>query len=150
MSTKRLSRWLGALALGAALTACGATPATPIAPPTGTSSPAASTTTPTPVTSETPTSSLAPAPASAPAQTLATSAKRTTVAAKPPAATTKQAAPVACSGGYVNVDGNCVPRPTRADSPPAGATARCKDGTYSFSQHRQGTCSGHGGVAQWL
>ena len=33
---------------------------------------------------------------------------------------------------------------------PPGATARCTDGTYSFSQHRSGTCSHHGGVAQWL
>ena len=33
---------------------------------------------------------------------------------------------------------------------PLGATARCKDGTHSFSQNRSGTCSGHGGVAQWL
>lgn len=33
--------------------------------------------------------------------------------------------------------------------PPKGATARCKDGTYSFSKHHQGTCSHHGGVAQW-
>lgn len=32
----------------------------------------------------------------------------------------------------------------------AGATAICRDGTYSFSQHRRGTCSHHGGVAQWL
>src|SRR5438067_967724 len=24
---------------------------------------------------------------------------------------------------------------------PAGATAKCTDGTYSFSQHRSGTCS---------
>jgi hypothetical protein len=35
-------------------------------------------------------------------------------------------------------------------TPPPGATARCRDGTYSFSQHRSGTCSHHGGVAQWL
>ncbi len=35
-------------------------------------------------------------------------------------------------------------------SGPAGATARCRDGTYSFSQHRSGTCSHHGGVAAWL
>jgi hypothetical protein len=35
------------------------------------------------------------------------------------------------------------------DAPP-GATALCKDGTYSFSQTRSGTCSHHGGVAQWL
>ena len=29
-------------------------------------------------------------------------------------------------------------------------TALCRDGTYSFSEHRQGTCSWHGGVRQWL
>jgi hypothetical protein len=33
---------------------------------------------------------------------------------------------------------------------PVGATAICKDGTYSYSQHRRGTCSHHGGVAIWL
>jgi uncharacterized PurR-regulated membrane protein YhhQ (DUF165 family) len=33
---------------------------------------------------------------------------------------------------------------------PLGATAACSDGAYSFSQHIQGTCSGHGGVATWL
>src|SRR2546426_11469392 len=33
---------------------------------------------------------------------------------------------------------------------PSGATARCRDGTYSFSKHRSGTCSHHGGVATWL
>ncbi|MFL6283566.1 MAG: surface-adhesin E family protein [Pyrinomonadaceae bacterium] len=32
---------------------------------------------------------------------------------------------------------------------PAGATALCRDGTYSYSEHRQGTCSHHGGVAEW-
>jgi Protein of unknown function (DUF3761) len=35
-------------------------------------------------------------------------------------------------------------------APPPGATARCRDGTLSFSQHRRGTCSHHGGVAEWL
>lgn|ERR1039458_5176852 len=28
-------------------------------------------------------------------------------------------------------------------------TARCADGTYSYSAHHSGTCSWHGGVAQW-
>jgi|SRR5581483_399596 len=37
-----------------------------------------------------------------------------------------------------------------ASPPPPGATARCRDGTFSFSQHHSGTCSHHGGVAQWL
>jgi hypothetical protein len=40
-----------------------------------------------------------------------------------------------------------APQPVAA---PPGATAVCKDGTYSHSQHRSGTCSGHGGVARWL
>jgi hypothetical protein len=35
-------------------------------------------------------------------------------------------------------------------TPPPGATAQCRDGTFSFSQHRSGTCSHHGGVAAWL
>src|SRR4051794_2920632 len=39
--------------------------------------------------------------------------------------------------------------PARGDAPP-GATARCNDGTYSFSATHSGTCSHHGGVAQWL
>jgi len=30
-----------------------------------------------------------------------------------------------------------------------GATARCRDGSYSYSQNRRGTCSHHGGVAVW-
>jgi uncharacterized membrane protein YgcG len=37
-----------------------------------------------------------------------------------------------------------------SSSAPAGATAICRDGTYSYSQHRSGTCSHHGGVSVWL
>lgn len=51
---------------------------------------------------------------------------------------------------YVNTAGNTVHSPAYADSVPAGASARCRDGTYSFSQSRRGTCSHHGGVAEWL
>ncbi|MEP6509256.1 MAG: DUF3761 domain-containing protein [Gemmatimonadales bacterium] len=32
----------------------------------------------------------------------------------------------------------------------AGATAKCKDGTYSHSKNRTGSCSGHGGVSAWM
>lgn len=52
--------------------------------------------------------------------------------------------------GYINVDGEWVPSPGYYDSAPEDATAECGDGTYSFSQNRRGTCSYHGGVAQWL
>lgn len=51
---------------------------------------------------------------------------------------------------YINSDGNQAQSPTYSDTVPPGATAICNDGTYSFSQHRRGTCSHHGGVAQWL
>lgn len=40
--------------------------------------------------------------------------------------------------------------PAASGLPPPGATARCVDGTYSFSRHHSGTCSHHGGVANWL
>ncbi len=33
---------------------------------------------------------------------------------------------------------------------PAGATAKCKDGTFSHSKHHGGSCSNHGGVAEFL
>lgn len=51
---------------------------------------------------------------------------------------------------YVNVSGHCVHRPVRASRAPYRATAKCRDGSYSFSEHRRGTCSWHGGVATWL
>lgn len=51
---------------------------------------------------------------------------------------------------YTNVDGYRVQSPTYYNSIPAGATALCRDGTYSFSRNRRGTCSHHGGVARWL
>ncbi|MBX5464301.1 MAG: DUF3761 domain-containing protein [Clostridia bacterium] len=39
---------------------------------------------------------------------------------------------------------------TTSATAPAGATAICNDGTFSSSQHAQGTCSRHGGVRTWL
>lgn len=50
---------------------------------------------------------------------------------------------------YTNSYGNRVQSPTYYNSQPAGATALCRDGTYSFSKSRRGTCSHHGGVARW-
>jgi hypothetical protein len=54
------------------------------------------------------------------------------------------------NGTYENSAGNVVCKPYESPSQPAGATARCEDGTYSFSESRSGTCSHHGGVAVWL
>jgi len=43
---------------------------------------------------------------------------------------------------------NTTPRrSTREEKTP---TARCKDGTISYSAHHSGACSSHGGVDQWL
>ena len=58
--------------------------------------------------------------------------------------------PLCKSGYYENVSGHCVKRPRRASSVPMGATAKCRDRTYSFSEHASGTCSHHGGVAVWI
>jgi hypothetical protein len=59
-----------------------------------------------------------------------------------------QPASIACKAGdYKNVSGHCVRRPS---SDPSGATARCRDGSYSYSQHASGTCSHHGGVGRWI
>jgi hypothetical protein len=54
------------------------------------------------------------------------------------------------NGTYTNSAGNTVCSPESVPSAPAGASAKCEDGTYSFSESRSGTCSHHGGVAEWL
>ena len=53
---------------------------------------------------------------------------------------------------YTNSRGNRIQAPTFYSGPaqPATATAECRDGSYSFSQSRRGTCSGHGGVKRWF
>lgn len=50
---------------------------------------------------------------------------------------------------YINVDGDTVHAPAFSDSIPDDASARCRDGSYSFSRNRRGTCSHHGGVSEW-
>jgi hypothetical protein len=62
------------------------------------------------------------------------------------------ASPPARSGPpcYISkISGDCVPDPEQAPAPPPGWHAQCRDGTYSFSEHHSGTCSGHHGVQQW-
>jgi len=43
-----------------------------------------------------------------------------------------------------------LPKTVVAGPAPAGATAKCKDGSFSMSKTHSGSCSGHGGVATWL
>lgn len=66
--------------------------------------------------------------------------------------TTQYEADLSNDNYYTNVNGNTVHSPAYSTDGdvPYGASARCRDGTYSFSQNRRGTCSHHGGVAEWL
>lgn len=59
--------------------------------------------------------------------------------------------PAECPNGtYESSAGNIVCKPYSSPEQPAGASAECEDGTYSFSESRSGTCSHHGGVRRWL
>jgi Ni/Co efflux regulator RcnB len=53
---------------------------------------------------------------------------------------------------YRNSAGQTVHSPSKSKDGkvPAGASAQCRDSTYSFSRSHRGTCSHHGGVAAWL
>ena len=55
-------------------------------------------------------------------------------------------AAVATTAGVVTLRGNAA----KDAAAPPGATARCRDGAYSFSLRHSGSCSHHGGVAQFL
>jgi len=67
-------------------------------------------------------------------------------------ASVDRSAPTIGRGFYTNRQGEAVHRPERTSSSqaPPGASAQCRDGSYSFSVIHRGTCSHHGGVAQWL
>lgn len=130
-------------------------PTAPAAPATmSTSSTTTSSSTTTTSTSSTTTSTTVAATTSTAAATTTvptTVARVTTTTARAVVTTVVAAAPVSCPNGtYTNTAGNEVCRPYASSNAPAGASAQCRDGTYSFSQTRSGTCSGHGGVAQWL
>jgi hypothetical protein len=82
----------------------------------------------------------------------ATSQDRADTPPTPPAPASPSESKLLEHGHYTNVDGKVVHSPahTVSGQPPVGATAHCRDGSYSFSQHHRGTCSHHGGVASWL
>ncbi|HWE89560.1 MAG TPA: DUF3761 domain-containing protein [Pseudonocardiaceae bacterium] len=138
MTARRLLNIVSATALGGVLLAgCGATLPAPSGPAVLTTTPSTSHPTSDPVT---PVATVAPV----------VTTTRTPAPATQPPDTTQQAAEDCGSDSYLNVDGACVHDPVRAPAAPPGATAQCKDGTYSFSKHHSGTCSGHHGVEQWL
>ena len=100
----------------------------------------------TPVPTETPTPTLTPIPTHV---YIAPTKPYTPPTQEPVSQTNSQ---LDNNNYYANIDGNEVHSPANTEdgSVPAGASAKCADGTYSFSQHHSGTCSHHGGVAQWL
>ena len=61
-----------------------------------------------------------------------------------------RAVPVVFYGSYVGSSAPKTSNSGSATSASGSATARCEDGTLSYSQHRSGTCSHHGGVARWI
>ena len=69
-------------------------------------------------------------------------------AAAPAAPAAPAAAPAAQAKS--STASKSAPTAKAGNTDPTGATAKCKDGTYSKSQHHSGTCSSHGGVAEWL
>jgi Protein of unknown function (DUF3761) len=77
---------------------------------------------------------------------------KSATAATAPAAAPAAAAPAApaATAAKSSTATKSAPTATAGNTDPTGATAKCKDGTYSKSAHRSGTCSSHGGVAEWL
>ena len=83
-------------------------------------------------------------------------ASATTTKVVPPAATGTAPAPAtgtsptAAANNQPHNQTNPNASGEHPDNNPQGATAQCKDGTYSHATHHQGACSNHGGVAKWL
>ena len=79
----------------------------------------------------------AKAAAATTAKAPATTETATPAATPAPSTAAAKAAPAAKAASAGNTD-------------PTGATAKCKDGTYSKAKSHTGACSKHGGVADWL
>ena len=67
----------------------------------------------------------------------------------PPAYAPPPGYTVDSTGRLITPSGNLSAEAPPGPNIPAGATGKCKDGTYSFATHHQGMCSSHGGVAQF-
>ncbi len=77
-----------------------------------------------------------------------TKTKPATAAASEPVPAAATPAPAAAAKSATAT--KSAPTAAAGNTDPTGATAKCKDGTYSKSQHHSGACSHHGGVAEWL
>ena len=97
-----------------------------------------------------PTATLTPTPTLTPTRAVYLVPTQPTI--QPTQTTTTQEQGLNNDNYYTNSSGNEVHSPAYSinGSVPSGETAKCNDGTYSFSQNHSGTCSGHGGVSQWL
>ena len=79
-------------------------------------------------------------------------------AGSPDGAPTPPAAPIAARSAAPpmrpqpvgNTAETAAKAPVVAGAMPAGATAKCKDGSFSMAAHHSGACSHHGGVATFL
>lgn len=102
-----------------------------------------------------------PASSTATSRTASTSKPRNTAAptqrapaaAKTTRTTSSRSTPVTPAAPASNPEASpaaTIPTVRAPAGAPAGATAQCKDGTYSTSKVHTGACSRHGGVSQWL
>lgn len=121
-----------------------------LAMPTGTYTPTATWTpimAPTETRTLTPTATVTPTATTPPTQT---STLPPTVTQPPATATLQPTATRAATRTPTQVVIWSVPKAQPTAVPDnGGPTALCRDGSYSYSAHHQGTCSHHGGVAVW-
>jgi Protein of unknown function (DUF3761) len=112
----------------------------------GSGSPSAASSTPRPAATVTQTA--APAPTVTVTTTAAPHPTVTvTKTAKPASTVTRKSVAGSSGGGSGDSSGGGSSSSGGGTSHPAGVTALCNDGTYSYAAHHQGACSHHGGVA---
>lgn len=88
---------------------------------------------------------VAPAPAAKPAPVATRRAPTAPVTSPMPA----QPAPTRAAA-TPRAPTPATPAAHASNTDPVGATAQCKDGTYSHATNHRGACARHQGVAKWL
>lgn len=76
----------------------------------------------------------------------AASTNKSAMATPAAASTNKSAMSASSAGKPASAKATMAP----SANSPQGATARCKDGSYSHAANHTGACSNHGGVANWI